>query len=130
MDRIRFRTTKATTGFNEEGFSFGVLMIVLIPNAVGFYGLTNLASYYEGKGLRLVGGLLDALLLTSSAVFVHNLLENDQKRDEFISLPIVIKAASTGATYTMAKYFIGSPTSITTNYVVGTAGGYLPAIIN
>ena len=104
-------------------------MIVLIPNAVGFYGLTNLASYYEGKGLRLVGGLLDALLLTSSAVFVHNLLENDQKRDEFISLPIVIKAASTGAPYTMAKYFIGSPTSITTNYVVGTAGGYVPAMV-
>ena len=88
-----------------------------------------MASYYEGKGLRLVGGLLDALLLTSSAVFVHNLLESDQKRLEFISLPIVIKAASTGATYTMAKYFIGSPTSITTNYVVGTAGGYVPAMV-
>ena len=129
MDQIRFRTTKATTGFNEEGFSFAVLMIVLIPNAVGFYGLTNLASYYEGKGLRLVGGLLDVLLLTSSAIFVHNVLEHDGEPNIFISLPIVIKAASTGATYTMAKYFIGSPTSITTNYVVGTAGGYVPAII-
>ena len=106
-------------------------MIVAIPNAVGFYGLTNLASYYEGKGLRLVGGLLDALLLTSSAVFIHNVLEYDPDRNNptFISLPIVIKAASTGATYTMAKYFIGSPTSITTNYVVGTAGGYVPAMV-
>jgi hypothetical protein len=129
MEKIRFRTTKATTGFNEEGFSFGVLMIALIPNAVGFYGLTNLASYYEGKGLRLVGGLLDVLLLTSSAVLVHNVLEHDGEPNTFISLPIVIKAASTGATYTMAKYFIGSPTSITTNYVVGTAGGYVPAIV-
>ena len=129
MDQIRFRSTKTGIGESEETMTFAFFMILAIPNAVGFYGLTNLASYYEGKGLRLVGGLLDALLLTSSAVFVHNVLEYDQKRDEFISLPIVIKAASTGATYTMAKYFIGSPTSITTNYVVGTAGGYVPAMV-
>jgi hypothetical protein len=125
MDQLRFRREKPP-GNSDDAISFLGFFLVAIPNAVGFYGLTNLASYYEGKGLRLVGGLLDVLLLTSSAGLVHKILEHGSH--SFISPAIVIKAATTGATYTMAKYFIGSPTSITTNYVVGTAGGYVPAI--
>ena len=126
MDQLRFRRKKA--GGSDDGISFLFFSLLAIPNAVGFYGLTNLASYYEGKGLRLVGGLLDVLLLTSSAGLIQTIVELE-KRDTFISPAIVIKAATTGAIYTTAKYFIGSPTSITTNYVVGTAGGYVPAIV-
>lgn len=113
-----------------------VLVFIAVPTAAAVYLITNVGSIIEGKGTRFTGGLLDVALMSGSIAaanvamnlsektLVETLKIEDAGRP-MTSTRIALMSAATSATYVAAKSLVGSPTSLTTNLIVGAASGAL-----
>ncbi len=107
-------------------------LVIAATALPGIYMLTNIASFAEGKGLRLAGGLLDVALITCSVFAVVTAQERVNKRSlntESVS-EVALVAAGTGVTYATIKHIIGSSTSTTNNFVIGGATITLPMLLH
>ena len=104
------------------------------------YAVANTASLVEGKGLRLLGGVLDVGLLGAS-VYTAIAIESEmyvavmgppKKRN--VDNPIdtadtILFATAVTGNYAAAKYLIGSPTSTVANLIVGAVTVGVPIFI-
>ena len=93
----------------------------LIP--VG-YVLSNAASFIEGKGLRLVGGVLDTGLLAASTIALISYevpaYMNVTGFEANSASEAALGVAGVAGNYAALKHLIGSPTSTMANLLVGT----------
>jgi len=106
------------------------------------YVLANAASLVEGKGLRLLGGLLDvgllgvsvaALLIVEEPAYAAAMAKTAEERYKRTKAQkmadTALGVAAVAANYAAAKYLIGSPTSTASNLVVGSLFAGYPAYI-
>lgn len=113
-----------------------VIATAMLP---GVYVVANAASFIEGKGLRLLGGLLDVGLLIASVytvIYVESemyvAVVGQKKRhvdDKSDTLDTVLFATAATGNYVAAKYLIGSPTSTVANLLVGAINIGIPIVI-
>jgi hypothetical protein len=98
-----------------------ILAAGLIPMG---YVLANAASFIEGKGLRLVGGVLDTgLLFGSTYALIRYEVPAYMEVTGFEAksgAEATLGVAGVAGNYAALKYLIGSPTSTVANLLVGT----------
>ena len=87
------------------------------------YVLANAASFIEGKGLRLVGGVLDTgLLIGSTYALIGYEVPAYMEVTGFEAksgAEAALGVAGVSGNYAALKYLIGSPTSTVANLLVG-----------
>ena len=108
----------------------GMLLIpLMIPVA---YAASNAGSYIEGKGVRLIGGVLDVGLMAASTYVVSSEYDvyrkmRPEEKDIGGSIPLTVSLFV--ANYVAMKRLIGSPTSLYTDAAVAGDVAGLPFVV-
>ena len=104
--------------------------LILIPLTIPMaYVVSNAGSYIEGKGVRLIGGVLDVGLMAASTYGVtqeYDLYKTIRPEDKDINMTLMLSLFI--ANYVAMKRLIGSPTSIYTDAAVAGAVAMLPIV--
>jgi hypothetical protein len=107
----------------------GLLLIpFLLPVA---YGTANAGSYVEGKGLRVIGGVLDVGLMVASAYGVgqeYDTYRTMRPEERGVGGNTALTAALFVGNYVALKRLTGSPTSIYTDAAVAGATAGIPLL--